>query len=284
MLSAVDAPKSKSITIAFMALKAMLLGLLLCISFEQVNNESNCSQTLTQSSNVFKIFFMLAGLLDLFLLIWFLCTSRFTRLEYYVMFGFHFIVGGFTFIYCLIQSFSSNDCIVKNPYLGTVMAISAVFIVSAFFVMWCNLYFSLKFAHLGCNVIWTIFWIQCAFCGHILIGMIGIIHVVLSLIGLICFVVMNFMKKTSKTAKMWKQLYILSIILMIVCYVASFIGEPTSKDCMPGHLFFLTYQKFGAVEIISPVLLLMFLHTEMGDPRDNIMNREVKVFGRNRQN
>lgn len=163
------------------------------------------------------------------------------------MFGFHFIVGGFTFVFCIIQSFVVNDCIIKNPYLGTVMSINIIFIVSAFFIMWCNLYFALKFAHLGSNIVWTIFWIQCSFCNHILITMIGIIHLILSILGLISFVIMNFMRKTSRTAKLWKQLYVISILLMIVCYVSSFVGEPTSKDCTPGHLFFLTYQKFGAI-------------------------------------
>lgn len=36
MLSAIDAPKSKSITIAWASLKAMVLGLFLSLSFNQL--------------------------------------------------------------------------------------------------------------------------------------------------------------------------------------------------------------------------------------------------------
>lgn len=162
------------------------------------------------------------------------------------MFGFHFVVGGFTFIFCIVQLFTVYDCIIINSFLGTVIAITLVFISSAFFVMWCNLYFALKFAHLGCNIVWAVFWIQCSFCNHIILFLIGIIHLLLSITGIISFIIMNFMKKTSRTAKLWKQLYVISILLMIVCYATSFVGEPTSKDCLPAHLFFLTYQKFGA--------------------------------------
>ena len=42
----------------------------------------------------------------------------------------------------------------------------------------------------------------------------------------------------------------------------------------------LAYQKFGLIEIISPILLLMFLNTEMGDPRDRMLKEEIKNFGK----
>ena len=163
------------------------------------------------------------------------------------MFGFHFLLCGITLILSLVQLTGSGDCQIKNQFLGTSLAISIVFIVSAFFVMWINLYFGLKFAHLGCNIIWTFLWIQCSYCGYIIIAVIGIIHGVLSITGLISFVITNFMRKTSTTAKCWKAIYVISVVFMIFCYVASFIGGPMSKDCSPAYLFFLTYQKYGAI-------------------------------------
>lgn len=140
------------------------------------------------------------------------------------MFIFHIIFAAFTAIVCLIQSLTENDCQLKNPFLGTCLALSLVFVVSAFFVMYCNLYFALKFANLGCNIAWTVFWIQFFYCHNIFIASIGVIHGFLSVAGLICFIVMNLLRKNTTTAKFWKQIYIISIMLMIFCYALSFIA------------------------------------------------------------
>lgn len=196
---------------------------------------------MAQSVLVFKLFFILGGLLDLFLMMYFLCTAKFNRMEFFIMYGFHIIFTGFAFIVSLIQSFSGNDCMMKTPFLGTTVSLSIVFIVSAFFVMWRNLYFVLKFAHLGCNIVWTIFWLQFVQCGHAIASVIGVIHAILSLVGLISFIILSIMKKTTTTAKCWRQLYIISIILMIVCYAISFVGKLFSGDCQAVKLFFLTY-------------------------------------------
>lgn len=65
--------------------------------------------------------------------------------------------------------------------------------------------------------------------GNIWIGMIGIIHGVLLIIGVFTFGVLNILKKSSKTAKIWKQLYAISIIFMIFCYIVSFVSEVFAK-------------------------------------------------------
>ena len=42
MFSAIDAPKSKSITIAFMSLKSMILGIILTTSYSSLSSSQNC--------------------------------------------------------------------------------------------------------------------------------------------------------------------------------------------------------------------------------------------------
>ena len=177
------------------------------------------------------------------------------------MFIFHVFFAGFTLIVCLIQATSNNDCLIKNPFLGTCLALCLVFVVSAVFVMWCHMYFGLKFANLGCNIVWSIFWIKSSYCGNAFVAIIGAIHCILSVVGLISFVILNFAGKNTKTAKFWKQIFFISVALMLFCYVLSFLAEGSASSCAPSHLFVLTYQKFGFLEIISPILLLIFLNT-----------------------
>ena len=82
MLSAINAPKSKSISISFLALKSMVLGLIFCSAFEELSNDK-CTTTLYQLSYVLKVFYILGCTLDTFALIYFYCTNDFSRLEYY---------------------------------------------------------------------------------------------------------------------------------------------------------------------------------------------------------
>jgi hypothetical protein len=102
--------------------------------------------------------------------------------------------------------------------------LTIVFIASSFFVMYSNLYFALKFINMGSNILWTAFWMQSSFCNNIFMTTIGFIHGLLSAVGLVGFVIMNLLRKSTVTAKSWKQIYIVSIVLMFFCYVISFIG------------------------------------------------------------
>jgi hypothetical protein len=150
--------------------------------------------------------------------------------------------------------------------------------------MWSNLYFGLKFAHFAGQILWTFMWLQTRNCNNVILATIGIIHGFLSIIGFVVFLIINILKKNSTTAKCWRQLYIISIALMIICYILSFVVEPSLGSCANGLLFVKTYQKFGLIELISPILLLVFLNTEMGDPRDTILKEGIKKVHGNTTN
>ena len=104
------------------------------------------------------------------------------------------------------------------------MCLSLIFMVSSFIIMWTNLYFGLKYAHLGSNIIWTFMYFGAkASCGQILIILIACIHGFISIIGFITFVFLKILKKTSFTAKCWKYIIIMSIILMFFCYLMAIL-------------------------------------------------------------
>ena len=160
MLSAIDVPKSKSITISFMAMKAMLFGYILTVCYRNIA-QTNCSNNLLELTSLILMFFLLGLVLDALTMFYFYFTTRFSRLEYYVFYCYHIllaalaVIGGVYF-----HEQNEGACgAAQNVFLGAATFINLVFITSAFFVMWTNLYLALKFAHLGSNIIWTFMWL-----------------------------------------------------------------------------------------------------------------------------
>lgn len=224
MLSAIDAPKSKSITITFSSLKSMLLGLFLTLSFNQLQSRQECSDSIIQLSTVFKLFYILGSLLSLFLLLYFMFTKNFNKMEYYILYGYQLILLAFTLIVGIVQTAKWDDCSMKGAYLGTLLALSVVFVAAALVVMWANLYFGLKFMNFGCNLVWTFLWIQGAYCANFLVAMIGIIHGILSLTGLVIFLLLSLLRKNTKTAKCYHYLYLCSLICLLFCYILCWLA------------------------------------------------------------
>lgn len=141
--------------------------------------------------------------------------------------------------------------------------------------MWTNLYFGLKYAHLGCNLVWTfLYFTEHQKCGQFLILLIACIHGILSIIGMIMFLILKFLRKTSVTAKGWKVLMGSSIVLMLVCYLLCILELILPDKCEDASYFINSYKFYGLVELISPILLLIFLQTEAGDPREFILKKK----------
>ena len=90
MLSAADAPKSKSISICFFSLKNMLLAF---IFVKQTHSTITHSCFLENGLFVtlFEISFLVATIFDTFSLLYFYFTKTFGRLEYYVFYVFHLL-------------------------------------------------------------------------------------------------------------------------------------------------------------------------------------------------
>lgn len=90
--------------------------------------------------------------------------------------------------------------------------------------MWNNLYFSLKYAHFGSNLVWFLIWILGKSCVSIPVTLVAVVHGLLSVTGFFLFVINKFMRKTSFSAKMWKAFTCLSLFMMIFCYVVILFG------------------------------------------------------------
>lgn len=68
---------------------------------------------------------------------------------------------GFMLVLGLVQAIRGNgECSLGKTMIGTAVILTICLIVSSIFIMWCNLYFSLKYAHLGCNIVWTFMYLQ----------------------------------------------------------------------------------------------------------------------------
>ena len=65
---------------------------------------------------------------------------------------------------------------------------------------------------------------------YIWIGMIGFIHGILAIVGVMSFIVLSLMKKNSKTAQYWRNIYIVSIILMIFCYILALLSKTFANN------------------------------------------------------
>lgn len=193
------------------------------------------------------MFFLLGALLDLLSLIYFYATKHFSRLEYYVFFIFHVLITGLTIV--LAFSFSKSNgssCSIRNTFLGTILCLNLGLICSIFFVMMFNLYFVLKYAHFGCNIVWAFLWAAgINECQHFGVSLVGFLHGFLSVMGLVSFLVMNLMKKTSVTSKGWKQFYVISIIIMVFSYLLILLSSLSDISCPSTNLFVKSYRIFG---------------------------------------
>jgi hypothetical protein len=97
--------------------------------------------------------------------------------------------------------------------------------------MWSNLYFSLKYAHFGSNLVWFLMWIFGGNCESVLVMLVALIHGILSFFGIIIFLFNRFMKKTVLTAKIWRAFTFVSLIAMVFCYLMVLLGLLAGKSC-----------------------------------------------------
>jgi hypothetical protein len=169
-------------------------------------------------------------------------------------------------------------------FLTAIFTSALVFLMSSIVVMWSNLYFSLKFAHFGSNIVWFIIWILGGSCDGLLITLVAVIHGLLSVTGFLLFIVNKIMKKTSFTAKMWKAFACISLFLMIFCYILILFDLMGDALCEQEEFFKKNYQVFGLIEILSPILILIFLRVEDGDPRQQLIKNHEEVFQKLHQN
>jgi len=125
------------------------------------------------------------------------------------------------------------------------MSGAVISFVSTLIVMITTLYFSLKYAHFGSNLVWFIIWIVGGLCESPLVMLVALIHGMLSFTGIILFVINKFLKKTSLTAKIWRAFTFVSLIAMVFCYVIVLFGLLAGKSCESAEFFKKSYELYG---------------------------------------
>jgi len=73
--------------------------------------------------------------------------------------------------------------------------------------------------------------------------------------------------KFSLITELWKLITLISVFVMILCYLILLIGLVDGETCVDAKFIDKVYERYGILEIISPILILVFLRGEKGDPR-----------------
>ena len=147
--------------------------------------------------------------------------------------------------------------------------------IGGVFVLVMPLELGIKCLNSGGSLFWAAFWllnrdvgIRCVQ-GVDVNDIISLIHLLFFVISTFTFFYGKYCNKTYASAKCWRWIVFISWLAMIACYVSVIIGEAlaSSPECVLGNYFLQLYKYYGWIEIILPILLLMFVRVEKGDPR-----------------
>jgi hypothetical protein len=81
-------------------------------------------------------------------------------MEYYVFYAYHVVLLLVSVIGALTTRGGSDSCEFEKEFLTSVLAGALIFFVSSLIIMASTLYFSLKYAHFGANLVWFIIWLM----------------------------------------------------------------------------------------------------------------------------
>ena len=110
-------------------------------------------------ASIVQIFNLLGCILDIFCLVYFFCQNEFRCMEYYVFYAYHIVLLLVSVIGALTTRGGNDSCEFEKEFLTSVLAGALIFFVSSLIIMASTLYFSLKYAHFGSNLVWFIIWI-----------------------------------------------------------------------------------------------------------------------------
>jgi hypothetical protein len=65
----------------------------------------------------------------------------------------------------------------------------------------------------------------------------------------------------------WRGLTLASIVVLVVCYLLVLLGQQQVVKCPSLNYFFHIYTKVGLLELVPPILLLIFVREGHPDPR-----------------
>lgn len=85
-------------------------------------------------------------------------------MEYYVFLAYHVVLLLVSVVGSLTTRSHDDTCEFETAFLTAVLSSALIFFVSSIIIMVTTLYFSLKYAHFGSNLVWFLMWIYGGTC------------------------------------------------------------------------------------------------------------------------
>lgn len=276
MIVDINTPHSKCISVLLLSLRYYLLIFLACHLLSTPPHFTSCRSTMATFASTTSVLSKAMLGLTTIVLVYFYCNWRFPRAEFYIYYIIHFVVCCFLAARGMIYlGVERTGCYDGTALIQTVLIAALIMNIGGVFVLVMPLELGIKCLNSGGSLFWAAFWLlnrdQGVRCteGVDINDIISLVHLLFFTISICTFLYVKFCSKTYASAKCWRWIVFISWLAMIGCYVSAVItGLLTSNvECMLGNYFLQLYRYYGWIELVLPLLLLMFVRLEKGDPR-----------------
>ena len=183
---------------------------------------------------------------------------------FYVFYAYHWIISLVLIAGAVHKFMIITHCPMAYTLLVTIMTLNCCFQMNAIIIMSGDFYRTIKYTYFGSNIVWTAIWysLMVGSCSQIWDGSIGFIQAILSLANFMVLLSGICLGNTCFLARQWRWLTLSSFIGQIMCYLIALLGKQQVIKC-PSLVYFMNmYTIYGLVELILPLLLLIFLDNE----------------------
>lgn len=264
-----NVPQSKAVSLTFIGLKASIFGMIGALVARGQAREFDsptCRDEIDGFLVVMIIVYILGIIVDLLACVYFFCSTTFRKLEFYIVIGFHVLIA-------LVQSFGGiapllkSECGIGSCLFFAVVGSNIILLVNTAIVMWGPLYLMLKYLHFGSNLTWVFIWFEGVQCLRSYEVFIVLVHVAMSVANGVTLLAYRFYGRETGIVRCWRALNIICTILMLLCWLCALVSGFAYEDCPEARYMQRAYQRYGVFEIFPPLLILIFLRNENGDPR-----------------
>lgn len=133
--------------------------------------------------------------------------------------------------------------------------------------MWMNLFPALRLAHCGANLSWSLLWLIADADTKENTRILGLSHGIMSLAGVAILGLVEALGKIKLSVMIWRYSIKLNIVGLFLVWIYSLTAPADDQEAKGVYLYNNAYAKLGLGEILSPLLYLVFMNIEQGDPR-----------------
>lgn len=238
-----------------------------------VDSSQRCQQVReSQIYSLCTVFYKLGFILDLVSTLYFVLNEGFSRVEYYVYYSIHliaFIGMGFGLLFINDEEIDASCPDFTWVRVGCLWSRLTFFAVSLT-LMQANLYLGLRWTHCGANLIWVALWFLQPVPRPSNTMAIGLVHAVIAGASALALLAMEAAGRGKTFIDIWQTLVKISMVGLAISWAYSALQYWKIEG--QGHLFVSVYFKYGLVELVSPLLYLIFVNVEQGDPREYFMD------------